>query len=241
MVGMTALARAADEPPVPPLTGPVVDRASIIPPAAARAIEALALELKQKTGAEIAVLTMPTVAPATPFDYGMRVVETWKLGEAGKDNGLLLLVAVGERQVRFFTGYGLEGPLPDGKLGAILDRHATPAFRHGDFATGIHESLRAAAQVIAADAGVELTRPVARPADRLGVREVLLLLLILWLLFGLPGLVSRRRGLIYPPIHFGGGLRGGLRGGFGGGFGRSFPGGFGGGGRFGGGGAGRSW
>lgn len=232
---------------IPPLTGPVIDTANVVSPAAARAIDALARDLRAKTGAEIAVLTMPSVAPETPFDYGMRVVDAWKLGSAERDEGLLLLVVVDEHSVRFFQGYGLEGILPDGRLGEILDRHVLPAFRGGDYGAGAYGGLSAVAEVIAADHGVQLgspsadaPRPVAAPQE-LDLATLLLLLFVVAVLLAVvssrPTAYRRRGGL--PPVFrggFGGGFGGG---GFGGGFGR---GGFGGGGGgFGGGGAGRSW
>ena len=113
---------AFEEPAVPPLSGRVVDTAGVVPADAKTAVERLSLELEQKTGAQIAVLTVESIAPLGAFDYGMAVVDRWQLGSAEKDDGLLLLVVTGksERSIRFFQGYGLEGVLPDGKLGSIL-------------------------------------------------------------------------------------------------------------------------
>ena len=67
------------------------------------------------------MLTVESTAPEDIFDYGLRVAEAWQLGSREKDDGLLLVVASRDRKLRFFTGYGLEGVLPDGKLGRILD------------------------------------------------------------------------------------------------------------------------
>jgi uncharacterized protein len=243
------LARA-EAPPIPKLTGPVVDPANVIAPAEAKALGDLAWELKQKTGAEIAVLTVRSTAPEDVFDYGMRVAEAWKLGSAEKDDGLLLVVAVDDHRAQFFTGYGLEGILPDGKVGAILDDYVVPAFRQGDYGGGIYAGMRAAAEVIAANAGVTLSgtpaQPVRRPRRRASPFAFLWILIVLWVLLG-----SRRRRLGYGPFLFGSGF-GGRRGGFGGTLGGGFGGGFGGGGGglggfggggggFGGGGAGRGW
>jgi uncharacterized protein len=234
-------------PAIPALTGRLVDAAAVVRPPERRAIESLSAELERKTGAQIAVLVVDSTAPYDIFDYGMRVAEAWKLGQKGRDNGLLLVVAVNDRKVRFFSGYGLEGVLPDGKLGAILDDEVTPRFRAGDYGGGIYAGVGAAAAAIAADAGVTLDgapapRPVRRPQG--GEPDLVLMLLYLAffiLPFVLMAMSGRRRG--FGPIFYGGGPFGGgfgRGGGFGGGGGGG--GGFGGGGGgFGGGGAGRGW
>jgi uncharacterized protein len=227
--------------PIPPLSGPVVDTAHVISPAHARAIEDLARELQAKTGAEIAVLTLPSTAPEDAFAYGMRVVDAWKLGSAEHDDGLLLLVVVDDRQVRFFQGYGLEGILPDGRLGEILDRQVVPRLRAGDPGGAIRSGLAAAADVIARDRGIVLDGTAAalggpaRGANGLDAGTVLLLMLVVGVLVAIAVAEPRqyRGGHGLPPV-----FRGGFRGGFGGG---GFGGGFGRGGGFGGGGVGRSW
>jgi uncharacterized protein len=252
-----AAKREADELlAVPPLTGPVVDLAGALSPAGRRRIEALAVEVEQKTGAEIATLVVRSTAPEDPFGYGMRVAEAWKLGKKGKDDGLLLLVALDDRRTHLFTGYGLEGILPDGRAGAILDEHVVPAFRAGEYDRGVYAGLRAAAEVIADDAGVELGgEPVARrrgaqpgPDPALLVGLAILAFVVLAALAALaPPTPARRRRGGFAPIFWGGGLpqpRGRLGSGLGGGGGfggGGFGGGFGGGGSFGGGGAGRGW
>lgn len=225
----------AAQPPIPPLSGPVVDTANVIASEHRAAITALARELEHATGAELAVLTVASTAPLTEFDYGLLVLKQWQLGKKDRDNGLLLLVAVEDRRIRFFTGYGLEGILPDGRLGAILDEHIVPALRAGDIGAGLYAGVYAAASVIAAEAGVQLTG-VAPPSDpRRPSRRRTIAPLLPLLFMMLPGLLfgrRRRRGLGYPPIFWGGGFGGGL-GGMGGGFGGR--------GGFGGGGAGRGW
>jgi uncharacterized protein len=189
------------------------------------------------------VLTVESTAPEEIFDYGMRVAEAWQLGSREKDDGLLLVVASRDRKLRFFTGYGLEGVLPDGKLGRILDQEAIPSLRRGAPGEGIVRAVQAAAAAIAQDAGVELTGVARRPARGeppidprwLILIAILILLLARW--FGPP---PGRRGRRYRPVLWGGGLGGIGSGGFGGGY-RGGGGFGGGGGGFGGGGAGRGW
>ena len=221
--------------PIPARPAAVTDLANRLSPAAENALAALSAELKQKTGAELAVMTVPSTAPLDAFAYGLKVAETWRLGSESRDDGLLLLLAIEQRQVRFFPGYGLEGILPDGRLGEILDVHATPALRAGQVDAALYNSALAAATIVAADAGVELSgSPVPSPtrhARRRGINPFA----FAWLLFALPGMFGRRRrrGMMYLPFMFGGSTG---MGGFGGGLG-----GLGGGGGFGGGGAGRGW
>lgn len=181
-----------------------------------------------------------STAPLTAFDYAMKIAETWKPGAAGKDNGVVFLVARRDRELFILTGYGVEGVLPDGKVGEIRDRLVLPAFQRGDYAGGIRAATEAMAALIAAGEGVTLSgapRRVVPPPSPVWVWALLLALGIviflavssgmpLWLLFAGGGRRMRRAGF------------GGIGGGFGGGAGGF--GGFGGGG-FGGGGAGGKW
>ena len=239
MALLAASAALAVGPAVPPLTGPVVDRADIVDAGNRQRIDTLARDLERRTGAEMAVLTMPSVAPLTAFDYGMQVADTWKLGEKGRDDGLLMLVVLEPREVRIFPGYGLEDVLPDGRVGAILDEYVVPEFKRGAYGDGIYAGLAAAAAIIAGDAPPRAPpRETGRGVPVWVVVAAFAALLVLLLLFSDPGGPSsfrgaRRRG--YPSLPYGGPFPGPrLPGGFGGGFG-------GGGGGFGGGGAGRSW
>jgi uncharacterized protein len=235
-LALLAAAAAAQEIPAP--RGFVTDQAGVIDAPTRRKIEALAQELQQKTGAEIAVLTVQSTAPLDDFTYAMRAAEAWKVGRKGEDTGVLVLVAVGDRKVRVVTGYGVEGVLPDGLVGNIQDREMVPEFRAGRFGEGIWRGVAQMAQRIASDRGVTLTGvPAPRPA-RQSPQQIpfWVIVVILLLVMAMGGFNRRgfRRGRGGPVFIPGGGGFGGFGGG-GGGFG-----GFGGGG-FGGGGAGRSW
>ena len=241
LVLAVAAAPAAD-PPIPPARGFVNDLAHVLPPATISRMTALLEELRAKTGAEIAVLTVDTTAPLDDFTYALRVADAWKPGRKGEDTGVVFLVATKDRKLRILVGYGLEGILPDGLVGEIQDRDIIPAFRAGRFDEGIAKGVEVLAAYIAKSRGVTLTGvppppPRARPPEPPGwlVAIVVLVLigLVLYQASRPPGVRGRRRGgIFFPPL--GGGFGGGFGGG-GGGFG-----GFGGG-SFGGGGAGRSW
>jgi uncharacterized protein len=245
VTGLVAAAGAA-EPSLPAARGFVTDLANVLPPEAEARITALVEELRAKTGAEIAVVTVPTTAPLDDFTYALRLAEQWKPGQKGKDNGVVFLVATADRKMRILVGYGLEGVLPDGLVGEIQDRDVVPAFRAGRIADGVWEGVRTLAFRIAEAEGVTLTgaprpAPVHRgpvPIPLPGwVVVVVLIVFAIFVLYEASRPRRFRRGGFGP---YYGGFPGWGGGGFGGDGGGGGFGGFGGG-SFGGGGAGRSW
>lgn len=238
---------SGEKPPIPSPQGLVSDFAGVIDHATRQQLTRLLEELKAKTGAEIAVVTVDTTRPLTAFEYAMKIAEAWKPGAKDKDNGVVFLVATKDRQMFIATGYGVEGVLPDGKVGEIQDDYILPYFRQGDYARGILAGTQVMAHLIAREYGIQLPgSQIPRAGPR--VREeapstfdlfLFTLIVIALLVAAFTGTrrsrYSRFRGGPYYPVGFGGGGFGGGFGGGGGGFG-----GFGGGG-FGGGGAGRSW
>jgi uncharacterized protein len=145
-----------DQVAIPRPVGYVNDLAGVLDERDRARLEAFIDQLKRKTGAEFGVLVVRTTAPLTPSEYKVKVFESWGLGEKGKDNGLLMLVALEEREVRFETGYGLEGTLPDGLQSRVFREVMAPRFRQGDYAGGIREGVLRIAARIAAEAGVTL-------------------------------------------------------------------------------------
>lgn len=244
---LLAHAAAADA-PLPPPRGFVTDDAGVVSPDVAARLTRLLEELREKTGAEIAVVTVQTTAPLDDFTYAMRLAEAWKPGRKGEDTGVVFLVAVRDRRIRVVVGYGLEGVLPDGLVGAIQDEEVVPRFRAGRIDDGIWHGVTALAERVATSRGVTLTGVPTRRAvpSRPAPPSLVLWLVVLVILVSLvimlyvqaSGFRGGRRGRsVFLP---GGGW--GSSGGFGGGFGGGGGGfdGFGGG-SFGGGGAGRSW
>jgi uncharacterized protein len=226
---------------LPEWEGWVNDFAGVISDDVKANMTAIAEEVSVKTGAQIAVVTVPDIQGMAVQDYATRLLEKWGIGKKGKDNGVLILLSMKERKVWIETGYGVEGILPDGLCGEILDKYVMPNLKEGQYGDGLYRGELAVAGVIAKDAGVQITgainpdfhSPSARresSAGKIVLIAIFILLVILtkgriipWILLGM---MSGSRG-------GGGGWSGG--GGFGGGFG-----GFGGG-RSGGGGAGRSF
>jgi uncharacterized protein len=228
--------------------GHVNDFANVIPSEIEQKIETICLEVQQKTGAEIAVVTVETVGDEEYSEYANKLFAAWGIGEKGKNNGVLLFNTTQERKLWIEVGYGLEGILPDGLVGSILDDYVLPYYHEGDYGQGLLEGTKALARVIAKDAGVEITGTVLkrrpqRSRDNAFPPEIIIFLILFGLSF-LSQLGKRRRGRGRDnwPFFFGG-FGGGGFGGGGGGGGGGFGGGFGGfgGGMSGGGGAGRGY
>ena len=94
-------------------------------------------EFERTNGAEMAVVVIRSLDGLSIDEAAVTLFDLWKIGKKGKDNGLLLLWSTGDRRVRLEVGYGLEGALPDGKVGAILDTYVMPKFRAGEFDEGL--------------------------------------------------------------------------------------------------------
>jgi uncharacterized protein len=135
-----AHARAAD---VPYLTGRVVDDAQILSATARARLTAALKAHEDATTNQIVVLTIPTIQPESIEAYAVKVVEAWRIGQKGKDNGVLVVVVPEDRKMRIEVGYGLEPTLTDGECGQIIRMVMTPAFKQGNYDRGIEEGVAA--------------------------------------------------------------------------------------------------
>jgi len=226
---------------VPKHTGPVVDLAGVLSRGDQAKIAASLLQFQQTVGPQLQVLVVPSLEDETIEGYSIKVVDKWKLGTKGKDDGVLLLVATESRKVRIEVGRGLEGDLPDVIAGRIIRTGIIPFFKQGQTGAGILVGLG----MIAESVGGKLENvpaPRLRKEKRSSGGLGYLLFIGLFLIGPLFG--RRRRGGVGSALLSGlllgaamgaGGRRGG-GGGFGGG---GFGGG--GGGGFSGGGASGSW
>ena len=142
---------------LPRPSGFVNDFAGVMKAQDARAAESLAAAVKQKTGAELALVTVKSFAPYGSIDeFSLALAEAWGVGEKGKDTGVLLVLAMAEREVKIEVGYGLEGAIPDSVAGRILDTAVIPAFRAGDFSGGLEKGFETIAALVAKEKGVDL-------------------------------------------------------------------------------------
>ncbi|HUI68711.1 MAG TPA: TPM domain-containing protein [Nitrospirota bacterium] len=237
--------------PVPPAMPRdyVVDLAGVIGDDVRSKLNAYLAELEQKTTAQVLVLTVQSLDGEDIESFSLRTAEEWKLGRKGKDNGVLITVAVKDRKYRIEVGYGLESVLPDSAVGSIGREYLVPSFRKGDYSTGIFAAALVVIRAIASHEGIQITgfpgiqrsnEDYARkPIGILGSIIPIILFVIAVILF----ITNPHQCLlVLLAISFGGRGRGWSGGGFGG-FGGGGSGGFGGGGGggFGGGGASGGW
>ena len=233
----------------------VEDYAKVINDSDEHSLNGILQELEQKTGVQYIILAVQTTEGVPIQQFSIELTNKWKLGQKGKDNGMLFVLAAADRKYWFNTGYGLEGFITDQYCGRVGREVLVPFLKKGDYSKGIYQANLQIVQRIAEQSGVVLTGmpklkavPVRHRRRGLPCFSVLPFVLLMALLFG-----SRRRGRgrgmglwLFLPFMFGGfgGVGGfGRSGSYGGG---SFGGGFGGfgggmGGGFGGGGAGGSW
>lgn len=137
---------AAQSFPAP--AGRVNDFANVIDSAAEAEIDRRLDLLEQQTSSEIAVATVPSLDGMSVDEYANRLFKEWGVGQAKQDNGVLVLVAPNEREMRIEVGYGLESVLPDGLAGQVIRDDFTPRFRDGDYTAGIQNGVMRLADIV---------------------------------------------------------------------------------------------
>ena len=185
----------AAEVAVPELRARVTDLTGTLTAEQRQALETRLAEFEGRKGAQIGVLIVPTTQPETIEQYARRVLDQWKLGRKGIDDGALLLVALNDRKLRIETQYGLEGVLPDAIANRILDEIITPRFRRKDFYGGISAGVERMISVIE---GEPLPEPTRRPGstERQGVNFEALLMMGFALVFVVGGILRAMFGRV---------------------------------------------
>ena len=231
----------------------VNDFAGVLNPTTITQLKEMCRQVLDKAQASVVVATIKSTDGEDIFNYAVNLYQKWGIGQKGKDRGVLILLAVQDRKYRINVGYGLEPILPDGKVGGF-GREAVPYLKNSDYSGAVSLLTSRVIDVIAKDAGVEITtsqprriEPIASPTPHeteLSPGAIIAIIIVIIIVLAVPPL----RRLLFYMFLFGGG--GGGRGGggwggggFGGGGFGSGGGGFGGfgGGSTGGGGAGGSW
>jgi uncharacterized protein len=129
----------------------VHDEANVLSASAKAQMEALLQAHRDSTSTQIAVLIVPSLQGEDIDGYAVRVFEAWKLGQKGKDNGVLFLIAMQERQMRIEVGYGLEGVLTDALSSRINRNEVAPYFRQGNYEAGIQAGVIAIIKAVAGE------------------------------------------------------------------------------------------
>jgi uncharacterized protein len=141
LAGAPARGAAPGSPTFPKPAGYVNDSAHLLEPAARESLEQRLAQYDRTTGNQIAIAIFPDLGGIPINEFASRLEEAWKVGRRGKDNGLLLLIGLNERQVRIEVGYGLESKVTDGDAGAIIRNVLAPAFREGRYADGLNAAV----------------------------------------------------------------------------------------------------
>jgi len=253
--------RAWAQPQTPELTRPVNDFANVIDPESERQLESLIRALQETTGDVVTVATIDSLQGEDVYQYAERMFRNRGkgIGQSGKDNGLLVLVAVKDRQVKIEVGYDLEQFITDGFSGETIRQEIAPRFRQGAYGAGLVAGVQRIIGRIGEGRNVAIPGAPRQPERRRsqgggsGGNLFFLMIVLFLLINGIAGRLGRRRrrrwggggwsGWSSGVGPFGGGGGGGFGGGFGGFGGGGGGGGFGGfgGGRSGGGGGGGSW
>ncbi|MBE1160592.1 TPM domain-containing protein [Dyella acidiphila] len=201
-----AVLHADDQPAVPTLSRHVTDLTGTLTPQQIDQLDAQLVNLEKQKGAQLVVLMVGTTQPDDFDDYSLRVAEQNKLGRKGVDDGVLLLIAKNDRQVRIEVGYGLEGAIPDAASARIIREYIAPKFRSNDYAGGINDAVGALTQLID---GEPLPPPVhGNDVERRGTDLHGVFFLAIFAVLFLRGVFGRAPALVRAPI--GGLVVGGL-------------------------------
>jgi len=177
---------AQDVLPIPTLSAHVMDQTGTLDANQTTALEATLADLETRKGAQVVVLMVPTTQPEDIASYANRVANTWKIGRRDIGDGVLVIVAKNDRNLRIEVAKTLEGAIPDLAASRIIDETITPDFKRGDFASGLRAGVD---QIAALVAGEPLPAPAPAPAsaghsDPSDWTPVVVFLMILVPLFG---------------------------------------------------------
>jgi len=178
--------------PIPALSARVTDLASALSAPERSALEAKLAAFESSTGAQLAVLVVPSTQPEPIEAYALRVADAWKIGRKGNDNGVLFVVAKDDRRMRLEVGYGLEGAIPDAIARRIIAEDVAPKFRENRYAAGIEAGVDRIVGIVSK--GETLPPPTAakgRKGSALGNFDPVLLIVLLFVVIPAVGAVLK--------------------------------------------------
>jgi uncharacterized protein len=185
----------------PALSGRVVDQAGVLTEMDRIELAARSKDLEERSGIQLVVATVPSLQGSDIETYANQLFRAWKLGQADKNNGVLLLVAPAERKVRIEVGYGLEGTLTDALASTIISGAVVPRFKSGDLPGGIEGGVNGIIAVLSGDSSQWQPQPVAYTTQPRWFGEyvimaiVLSFTLVVFVLF----IVGLIKNILHPP------------------------------------------
>lgn len=191
---------ATAEVAVPPLEAPVTDLTATLTPDQVASLDQKLKAFERRKGSQIAILIVPTTAPETIEQYGLRVVEQWKLGRKKVDDGVLLVIAMNDRTMRIEVGYGFEGALNDAIANRILSEVIGPQFQRGDYYAGIIAGIDAIIRIAGGEPLPAASGGVDNPQTALPAYGPLVLILILVVGGVLRSVLGRSMGALFTGV-----------------------------------------
>jgi|SRR5580658_1184263 uncharacterized protein len=164
----------------PTLTGRVVDQAGVIQSGTKSDIEEMLKNLEDKSGIQLVVATVKSLEGSDIETYANQLFRTWKLGEAKKNNGVLLLVAPAEHKVRIEVGYGLEGTLTDALSSVLISSDIVPRFKTGDFSGGIARGVDGIISILNGDSAEWQPKAAVRSDDHFSNELIPILFVVIF-------------------------------------------------------------
>jgi uncharacterized protein len=175
-----AAGAAAQIPPAPTSSIYVQDYAGVLSNDSKAKINEIGAKLAEQTKAQVVVVTVKSLNEQPIDELGLGILRQWGIGDKTLNNGVLLLVAVDDRQSRIEVGYGLEGPLPDGKTGRIQDDYMLPYFQKGQYDQGIFNGYSALISEVAKEYNVTVPHAEAQGQRNQGQQSTQTVVLPWW-------------------------------------------------------------
>lgn len=184
-------ATAGAEEKFPARKGMINDFAGVIPADAKSQMETIVRGVLKQTGTSVIVVTVPTIGENYLQGYVNDLYRTWGIGKKGENKGVLIFLTVKERKVRIETGYGVEGILPDGKVGEIIRNDIVPHLKRNDYGAGLFNAVKSVSKVIVEDARASAdgtAKPAAPAAKKAGLGTTAIIIIVAVVL-GIIGLI----------------------------------------------------
>lgn len=186
---------------VPQLKGRVNDYAGMLAPATVSQLENSLKAFEEEQSTQLVVLTIPGLEGESLEEYSIKVADTWKIGQAGLDNGAILLIAKNDRKIRIEVGYGLEPTLTDLISGRIIRNIIAPSFKRGDFDQGVIDGVTAMMATVRGEFSSQTVQPT-RNQGELQAFPIMLMAVLLFIgkVFGRNKMLAATIGGVAAPV-----------------------------------------